>query len=406
MRIAYLVSQFLAVNHTYLRREVATLRTLGLDILVISIAPPDRSPEELGPDEREEALKTLNVKTTPAATAIRIHLRTLLTRPGSYLRGLVYALRIGLPGLRNLVHHLLYFGEAVLVGHWIRDSGISHFHVHYSSTVGMLVTSIFPLTMSITLHGRGEFVDPNAFHLPEKLRAAFFVCAISNFARSRIMLSCDPDTWSKIEVCRLGVDPNRHQPARFRPAPEPFEILSVGQLVPVKAHHVLLRAIKRLVEDGHRVRLRLIGDGENSDDLKRQAGSLGLADCVVFEGRVNHERVSTLYAETDLFVMSSLDEGVPVVLMEAMALEVPCVATHVAGIPELIRPGVDGLLVAPSDDEGLALAMASLIRDPDLRRRMAQSGRQRIIEAFNLQRNCAELAAIFARRLGGNGLAS
>ena len=403
MKIAYLVSQFLAVNHTYLRREIATLRASGLDILVISIAPPDRRPEELGPDERNEAARTLNVKGTPAAKAIGVHLRTLLSRPGSYLRGLAYAIRLGMPGVRNIVHHLLYFGEAVLVGHWVQKHGISHFHVHYSSTVGMLVTSIFPLTMSITLHGRGEFVDPIAFHLAEKLRAAFFVCAISNFARSRIMLSSDPDTWSKIEVCRLGVDPDLRSPALFRSAPAPFEILSVGQLVPVKAHHVLLKAVKRLVRDGHNIRLRLVGDGEDSDALKRQASELSLADCVVFEGRVNHEGVSKLYAETDLFVMSSLDEGVPVVLMEAMVLEVPCVATHVAGIPELIRPGIDGLLVAPSDDEGLAHAMATLILDPDLRRRMAQSGRQRILEVFNLRKNCEELAAIFARRLGARG---
>ena len=399
MRIAYLVSQFLAVNHTYLVSEVTALRSLGFDILVISVSPPDRSFEEMAAVEQAEAGRTLNIKSTPLPTAAWIHLLTLLTRPAPYLKGLISAVRLGLPGLRNTVHHLFYFGEAVIAGHWLIKNNIRHFHVHYSSTVGLLITQVFPLTMSITLHGRAEFVDPVAFHLARKVDAASFICAISNYARSRILLNCDIAVRPKVELCRLGVDVGRYKPVQRPPAREPFEILSVGQLVPVKAHHVLIGAVARVVQEGANVVLRLVGDGSDKDLLSAHAASLGIQDRVIFEGRVTHDRVPAFYERADVFILSSFDEGVPVVLMEAMAMEVPCVATHVAGIPELIRNGIDGLLVAPSDEEGLANAILQMLRDPDLRRRLSQSGRQRVIELFNLHRNSEQLAAIFRRRI-------
>jgi glycosyltransferase involved in cell wall biosynthesis len=169
--------------------------------------------------------------------------------------------------------------------------------------------------------------------------------------------------------------------------------------VAVKAHRVLLQAMARVLREGWNVRLRLVGEGPDGSALMSRAAALGLTDLVIFEGSVNHERVIRLYAGADLFVLSSFDEGVPVVLMEAMAMEVPCVATHVAGIPELIRNGVDGLLVPPGDEEGLAHAICQLLQDPVLRRRLGESARLRIIEHYNLRRNCEALAAIFKRRI-------
>ena len=399
MRIAYLVSQFLAVNHTYLVREVTTLRTLGFDILVISVAPPDRPFEQLGPAEQEEAGRTLNIKSTTLWMAGWIHLVTLLSRPAGYFAGLLTAVRLGMPVISDILHHLFYFGEAVIAGYWLTRNNLQHFHVHYSSTVGLLITRVFPLSMSITLHGRAEFVDPVEFHLAEKVNASSFVCAISNYSRSRILLNCDPVVRPKVELCRLGVDPSKYLPAPHRPPHEPFEILSVGQLVAVKAHHVLIGSLAGIVQQGANAVLRLVGDGSDKDLLSAHAASLGISDRVIFEGRVNHDRVPAFYQRADLFVLSSFDEGVPVVLMEAMAMEVPCVATHVAGIPELIRNGIDGLLVAPSDEDGLAQAMLQLLRNAELRKRLSQSGRQRIVELFNLQRNCEELASIYRRRI-------
>jgi glycosyltransferase involved in cell wall biosynthesis len=133
--------------------------------------------------------------------------------------------------------------------------------------------------------------------------------------------------------------------------------------------------------------------------LESQIQARGLQGHVVLEGPLNQDRVLDLYRQTDIFALASFAEGVPVVLMEAMAMEIPCVATWVNGIPELIRDGIDGLLVAPSDVEGLANAIEKLIDDPELRRRLGQAGRLRVISDYNIQRNVAALGEIFQRRL-------
>jgi glycosyltransferase involved in cell wall biosynthesis len=325
----------------------------------------------------------------------------MVTRPGGFIRGLTKALRLGRLSARETVYSLAYFVEAVMAGRWLLGAGVGHFHVHYSSTVGLLVTRIFPLEMSMTLHGRAEFVDPRGFHLAEKVARSSFVRAISQFSKSRIVMAVeDASEWGKIEVAHLGVDPEELGPRAFREAPARFEILSVGQLVPIKAHWVLLEAMKRVLAEGWPVRLTLVGDGDQRANLERLARELAIGPHVVFAGQLNHEAVRALYRETDVFVLSSLDEGVPVVLMEAMAMEIPCVATQVAGIPELVRPGIEGLLAAPSDAEGLAEAVVALMRDPGLRRRFGVAGRARVVECFNLRKNCEMLAGIFRSRLG------
>jgi len=398
MKIGYLVGQYPAVNHTYLLREVRSLRALGFDVVVVSIAPPDRPPEALTESEREEAARTLTLKTAPLTGILGAHLATLASHPCGYLRGLAAALGLG-GGPRQLLYNLFYFAEAVLAGRWFERVRVRHFHVHYASTVGLLACRVFPLTMSITLHGRGEFVDPVSFHLREKVEASAFVCAISHFARSRIMMACEPALWEKIELARLGVDPNSLRPGEFRTAPDPFEILTVGQLVPIKAHRLLLEALARVAREHPSLRLRLVGDGPERRELERYAAALGLADRVQFEGALGFDRVEHLYRRADLFVLASFDEGLPVVLIEAMAMQVPCVASWVAGIPELIRDGVDGLLVAPSDVESLAEAILALVRDPQRRRRMGEAARHRILACYDLRRNTAALADIFRRRL-------
>lgn len=399
MKLGYLVSQYPAVNHTYLLREIRGLRSLGFDITVISIAPPDRPPERLTPEERAEAALTRTVKTAPLARIAAAHVLTFCTRPLCYLRGLGTALRLG-RGFRSALFHLLYFAEAVIAGGWLLQAGVRHFHVHYSSTVGLLVARVFPLTMSVTFHGRAEFVDPAGFHLRRKVAASAFVSAISFFGRSRLMMACEPALWDRIEIARLGVDTEKLSPAEFRRNPDPFEILSVGQLVPIKAHRLLLAALRRVVAEEPRVRLRLVGEGPERRSLEETAAALGLQSQVIFEGMLHYDQVRELYRRADLFVLPSFEEGLPVVLMEAMSCEVACVATCVAGIPELIRDGETGLLVAPSDTGGLAAAILRLIRDPELRRRLGVAARRKILEDYNLDRNVAGLAAVFRRRLG------
>jgi colanic acid/amylovoran biosynthesis glycosyltransferase len=251
----------------------------------------------------------------------------------------------------------------------------------------------------MTIHGPDEFNDPAGFLLREKVAAASFVCAISAYGRSQLARVSTSEHWDKIEVAPLGVDAGIFAPRTFRAAPEPLEIACVGRLAPAKAQRVLIGALSRLVRQGRSIRVRFVGDGPDRRVLEKEAAALGLTGRIAFEGSVNHDRVRDIYRETDVFALASFAEGVPVVLMEAMAMEIPCVATWITGIPELIRSELDGLLVPPADEEALACAIARLQDDPALRERLGKAGRLRVIEKYDLGANVRRLAAIFEARL-------
>jgi glycosyltransferase involved in cell wall biosynthesis len=207
--------------------------------------------------------------------------------------------------------------------------------------------------------------------------------------------------WHKLEVTPLGVDTAQFAPRHFRENPATFEILSVGQLVAVKGQQVMIAAVDAVVREGHKIRLRLAGDGPVRAELEREVERRGLSQVVIFEGYLNQDRLRAVYRESDAFMLSSFAEGLPVVLMEAMAMEIPCIATWITGIPELIRDGVDGLLVAPGDANSLARAIVRLKTDAALQRRLGQSGRQRILDGHDVATNVRRLGEVFRRRLAG-----
>jgi glycosyltransferase involved in cell wall biosynthesis len=296
--------------------------------------------------------------------------------------------------------NLIYFVEAVVVGRRMQSRELTHVHSHFTSNVALLLGKTFPVTVSATIHGSAEFEDAAGFYLAQKVADAAFVCAISQYGRSQLMRASRPEHWHKIEVSPLGVDVEVFAPRTRRPVRERFEILSVGQLAPAKGYPVLIDAVALLVQRGNTdVRLRIVGEGNERDSLARQIAKLGLERNVHLEGSCGQDRVRELYLETDLFALASFAEGVPVVLMEAMAMEIPCVATWITGIPELIRHGEDGWLTPPSDPEILAEAIAMLIANAELRERLGKAGRVRVQDRYHLARNTGRLGEIFKRRL-------
>ncbi len=399
MKLAYLLSQYPTIAHTYLLREVRGLRELGWDILTVSIRLPDRRTEDMLEAEIEEAARTFYVLGGGVGALLADQFRVLFTRPVRYLAGLAYAIRLAGFDLKKCLYLLAYFAEAIRAGRWMMSQGVTHFHSHFSTTVALLIARVFPLTFSATIHGPEEFVDPAGFHLPQKIREASFVCAISFFARSQLAQLVPHEMWDKFEVAPLGIDPAAYEPAPFREAPEPYEIACVGRLTPFKAQHILLESVHRLSAERRDVRLRFIGDGPDRSSLEARIRSLGLSDRVIVEGWKNQDEVREFYRRADIFALASSAEGVPVVLMEAMAMRIPCVATRITGIPELIRDGIDGLLVTPSDPGELAGAIARLLDDTTLRRRLAEAGRLRVQEKYHLAANVGRLSEIFKRRL-------
>jgi colanic acid/amylovoran biosynthesis glycosyltransferase len=404
LRMAYLLSQYPAVNHVFMLREVCFLRRLGFDIHVASIRNPDRDPGLMTTAEREEVRSTYYVKNSGLSRLARAHVHTLFSRPSQYLRGLAGALCNSAERRPRGLYGMFYFAEAVAVGYWMRRHGLTHVHTHYASTVGFLVKRIFPVTLSITFHGPAEFEDPAGSRLAEKVRASLFCCAISQYGVSQLMYACGYPEWAKLELTPLGVDPDRFPPRPFRPSPAPFRIVCVGRLAPVKGQRVLIAAMAALVKEGRDIRLRIAGDGPDRIALSRDAENGGLSDRVSFEGNLNQDQLVDLYRESDAVVLSSFAEGLPVVLMEAMSMEIPCVATWVNGIPEIVTHENDGLLVPPGDAQALAGAIARLMDDGERRCGLGQRARLKILAKFDLRTNTEHLADVFRRRLNAGGV--
>ena len=400
--MAYLVSQYPAISHTFILREVRALRELGFHIAVASINPADRQASQLTDEERQEAAKTLYVKQVSPFRLAASHLRSLVRNPVRYFSSLWFALRLGGTDVRRMLFGLFYFAEAAVITEWMRSAGIQHLHVHFAtpaSAVGLIGSRLSGCGLSITVHGPDEFYDVSQYQLAVKIESASFLCTIGNFARSQLMKLSPVEQWCKFEVTPLGVDPARfsRQPP---PANDTFEILCVGRLVPAKGQHILLAAVRELTNRHRKLSVRIVGDGPDRRSLEEQAQSLGVAGSIHFEGSVNQDTIREFYNRADAFVLPSFAEGIPVVLMEAMAMQVPCITTRITGIPELIRDGVDGLLVCPSDHAELADAIERLMDDPKLRCALGCSGRKRVMERYDLATNTRLLAEVFRRRLG------
>ena len=248
-------------------------------------------------------------------------------------------------------------------------------------------------------------MNADSYHLREKIDAAQFVFCISDFCRSQLWQWADPKTWDKFQVIRLGVDPVILTPQSrmttsgiTAPGSRSLELVSVGRLVPAKGHRILLEALRILRERDVAIRLTLIGGGPDLVSLREFVRRSGLDGAVTFTSALSHGQTLAQLRRADIFALASFAEGIPVALMEAMSLGLPCVSTSIAGIPELIRTGVDGLLVAPANSVVLADALESLAADSALRRSLGQSARQRIISQYNLPLNQELLAQSFEER--------
>jgi len=405
-RLAYLVSQYPAYSHTFILREVLQLRQLGMEITVASINLPDRPLENLTAVEKQEAADTFYVKAQGPVKAAGALLNTLFFRPAGLWRGLRQAVKLGGWDVKRLLYQLFYWVEALLVGQWMRSRQLTHLHVHFATpaaSVGLLVKTVFGYSFSFTVHGPDEFYDAPGYNLPEKILAADFIFCISHYARSQLMKLSPVSAWPKFDVCRLGVDTQRFAPLAVSGQPERCQLLCVGRLTPAKGQAILLAAVALLRQQGVAVGLTLVGMGPDRESLEAYAQTLGISDLVHFTGAVDQDHILAYYQAADIFVLPSFAEGLPVVLMEAMAQEIPCITTAITGVPELIQNGVDGLLVPASSTEGLAAAIQQLVQEPALRRKLGKAGRLKVLAAYDLFKNTGYLHEKLVQRLDNLG---
>ena len=396
---AYLVSRYPSVTHTFVTGEVRALRDTGVRVETASIrqVPPG---EALSQADRQELERTWVIVPPSPWRLLRSHARAL-RHPRAYFGTFWHALQMAHAGGRARVWQLFYFGEAILLWHWMRGHGVHHIHVHHanvSADVALLACAYAnragadpSWTWSITIHGPTELLDVEAHKLAAKIADAAAVVCISDFARSQVAALADPATLEKVHTVRCGIDL-----AAFAPSQPPDEdasarILCVAALSRRKGHVVLLEAMASVLEQVPDARLTLAGDGTERDFLEQRAQELGVAHAVEFLGAVEHDRMSALYDAADVFCLPSFAEGIPIVLMEAMAMEIPVVATEIMGVPELVDDEKSGLLVPPARPERLATALVRLLTDPELREQMGSEGRRRVAADYDITGSAARL---------------
>jgi colanic acid/amylovoran biosynthesis glycosyltransferase len=401
MKLGYLVSQYPALSHTFVLREVLALRHQDVDVHVVSVRKCDRPLTELSVDEAEEAKLTFSVMGAGYLHAITANVRILCRHPLGYLRGLVYAWALSRGTPKLIVMYTFYFLEAIVAGDYFERKQVTDIHTHFSSTVLLILARVFCVRYSLTAHGSGEFVDVVGFHLAEKVAGATFVATVAQYGMSQVMNASDPAHWHKVVVLPLGVDLDAFRPRKSpqRDPREPFRLISVGRLSAAKGYPILIEAVALLGRRGRSIKLTLVGEGPQRRVLERLIALRGLGERVRLVGACNHDRVRDHYESSDAFVLSSFLEGVPVVLMEAMAMELPCVATWITGVPEIIEGDLEGLLVPPGSASALADAVERLMDDPERARRLGTAARRKVLAKFHLERNVERLAEEFRVRL-------
>ena len=397
LRLAYLTSQYPATSHTFISREVAAVRRLGIRLDTFSIRPPAAS--ELQEDtSRDEVENTFTVLNQPATAFIGAHLGTLATKPGAYLRTLGQAFRHRPPGIRGFALSIAHFTEAVLLGRELGRRGTTRLHNHFANsgaTVGYLATRLRAMPWSFTMHGISETDYPAGLLLGRKIEAADFVACVSYFGRAQAMRLVAPEHWSKIHVVRCGLQLGLLPQHDARPVKQ---IIAVGRLSPEKGHAGLLEAFATLVRDMPELELVIVGDGSEGDQLRQLAHQLGINDQVIFAGRCGERDTLERIAKADVLVLSSLMEGLPIVLMEAMAMGTAVIASRVAGIPELVKDGENGILFTPSDWDDLAACMRRMASDDALRERLATTARAAVASEFDIDKSAEQLVRLFGAK--------
>ena len=399
MRIAYLVNCYPAPSHSFVRREIAGVEAAGLTVLRYSIRP---APSAL-PDPRDAAERdvTTTVLALGAFALIGAFCVEVITHPLGFLRASGRAVAMARASWGSSWRQLAYLTEAAWLCRDWRRQGIDHVHAHFGTNptaVAQLARAWGGPRYSFTVHGPDEFDAPGAIDLNGKIADASFVAGISSYGKSQLMRWAAPEDWQKIKVVRCGVDQAFLEAADA--PPDNATLCCVARLGPQKGLHILIDAVAQVAPERPDLRVVIVGDGPLRGQLEAQAVRLGVSDNIDFVGVQGGDAVRQHLLDARAFVLPSFAEGLPVVLMEALALRRPVITTWVAGIPELVDSAV-GWLSPPGDAGALTRAIRAALDTPvEELATMGDAGRNRIRAAHDANANGAQLADLIRASAG------
>ncbi len=404
LRIAYLVNTYPMTSASFIRRELLGVEAAGADVARITVrrwATPLVDPDDLAEERKTRAV--LEVGALGLAKGLG---KTAATRPRRFLAALKATIKLGRRGASSgngILRHLIYLAEACVLLDWLREGRVDHVHSHYGTngtTVALLCRALGGPPFSFTTHGPEEFDRPLALGLDLKVAASAFAVAVSEFGRSQLCRWVPYHQWPKIRVVHCGLDP-MFLKAEPVPIPDAPRLVCVGRFAEQKGLPVLVEAAGLLKDRRIDFELTLVGGGPLQREIEAMVDRLGLRDRVRLAGWRGNAEVRDFILDSRALVLPSFAEGLPVVLMEGLALGRPVVSTWVAGIPELVRPGENGWLVPPSSAEALADALAEVLAAPVARlEAMGRAGATRAADRHDVSKEADKLLGLIRDGLG------
>lgn len=407
--VGYVMTHYPHPSHSFLLQEIQGVRARGLDVVPISVNVAEEA-HLLTATDRDERDRTFYVKGVGRGRAAMAVAATFARHPVRTVRFVTAAAASGGTDVALVVKRLFQAVEGLLVWRHGSRHGITHLHAHFARTPAFVARFAVAAarqiggetwTWSVTVHGPHDFMNEVAAGLDVVTAEADGVIAISDFACAQLMRLAPPERRTRVAVVRCGIDLDRFPQRTTPPSGERLRLLNVGRLAPEKGQWVLLDALRRVVDAGIDADLRIIGDGPLRAELEQQVADLGLVDRVRFLGNVPQLTVRAELEASDVFCMPSFAEGLPISIMEALAIGVPVVVTSIAGIPELVVDGVTGCCVPAGSVDDFAAAIIRLGRSPEDRIAMVAAGRARVEQRHDARDSAARLVGLldgFAHR--------
>lgn len=396
MRVAYFINQYPKVSHSFIRREILALERQGIQVLRIALRGWDE--KLVDKDDVNEQRITRFVLQNGMVSLLMAVFKQFLSGPLRFISALTLALKMAKRAERPLVYHLIYLAEACKIVPWIKEFGATHIHAHFgtnSAEVVMLANHLGAPKYSFTVHGPEEFDKPQALHLAEKIRHAAFVVAISSFGKSQLNRWLEFKQWDKVKVVHCGLESSFYQTTENVLANRK-RLVCVGRLCEQKGQLLLLNAVNQLFKNGEDFELVLAGDGELREEIEELIQSYGLGAQVSITGWISSDQVRKEILASGALVLPSFAEGLPVVIMEAMALKRPVLTTYIAGIPELVIDGRNGWLFPAGSVDYLVEAIERFLNTPEQNlMQMGEAGYLRVIERHSIDIEAEKLATLF-----------
>lgn len=397
MRIGYLMNVYPVTSATFIRREIAAHEAAGLKVVRYALRRWDEALVE--PQDRREQAQTFYLLSGRVLALVGSFFPELVSNPRGVCSAFLACTRMLWNSKSGFARHVAYLLEAVSLKRAAKRDQVTHIHAHWSTNtaaVALMARRLGGPEFSFTAHGPDEFVDWGRSSLKFKVTEASFVVAISQYCRTQLALAAGQSLWDKLHVVRCGIDL-----LDFPVSDSPFDMYSpfvcVGRLCPQKAQVLLIEATAEVAKTHPQVRVELLGDGESRAEVEATIARHGLEQNVKLFGWQNGEQVRSRLGRARTLLLPSFAEGLPIVIMEALALGRPAISTYIAGIPELVDSEV-GWIVPAGSKEALASAMKNALdASPKALRDKGRKGRTRIEREHNVMVNARVLSGLIQR---------